>query len=338
MNKHVTINEVAKMAGVSITTVSRVLNNKPDVAPETRRQVLDAIAQLDYTPHAQAKNLAAGKSRSLAVLYPSDSTGFSELEFEFFVGASAITAKRGFLFNLFVNVMSENTLLNLYRSNQIDGTILMEIHLDDPRVKLLRENGYPFVLIGRCKDNTGLSFIDLDFEASIMLAIEYLVKLGHSQIGILNLAGRARENTYGPAVRSVLGYERACARYNLTPMIYEAASKIDDAFIVTQRMLDEHPQMTAVVSTHTDSAVGIVRAVQQRGLSIPQDISLISIVADRIAQLISPPLTAITLPAYVMGERAAQMLIRMLQNIDYEPEQELLKPHLVIRDSTAPAK
>ncbi|MCC6456643.1 MAG: LacI family DNA-binding transcriptional regulator, partial [Caldilineaceae bacterium] len=125
MNKNTTITDVARIAGVSITTVSRILNNKPDVAPETRRRVLDAIAQLDYTPHAQAKNLAAGKSRSLAVHYPSDSMGFSELEFEFFVGASTVATKRGFLFNLFTNVMSENTLLNLYRSNQIDGMILM---------------------------------------------------------------------------------------------------------------------------------------------------------------------------------------------------------------------
>jgi DNA-binding LacI/PurR family transcriptional regulator len=103
-------------------------------------------------------------------------------------------------------------------------------------------------------------------------------------------------------------------------------------------MLDDHPQMTAVVSPHTDSSVGVVRAVQHRGLSIPRDFSLISVVADRIAQLISPPLTAISLPAYLMGERAAQMLIRMLQESDYEPEQELLKPHLVIRDSTGPAR
>lgn len=338
MNKNVTINDVASMAGVSITTVSRILNNKPDVAPETRRRVLNAIAQLDYIPHAQAKNLAAGKSRSLAVLYPSDSTGFSELEFEFFVGASTFTTKRGFLFNLFVNVMSENTLLNLYRSNQIDGIILMEIHLNDSRVNALKENGYPFVMIGHCEDDTGLSFIDLDFEASMMLSVEYLYKLGHRQIGILNLAGRVREVGYGPAVRSVLGYERACALYNLTPMIYEAMSTIEDAYTVTQRMLDEHPQMTAVVSMHTDSSVGVVRAVQHRGLSIPQDFSLISVVADRIAQLITPPLTAISLPAYLMGERAAQMLIRMLQDNDFESEQELLKPHLVVRDSTGPAR
>ncbi len=234
--------------------------------------------------------------------------------------------------------MSETTLLNLYRSNQIDGVILMEIHLDDPRVNLLKENGFPFVLIGRCEDNTGLSFIDLDLEESMMLSIGYLHKLGHRQISLLNLGGLVRGNSYGPAVRSVVGYERACALYKLTPMIYEAPSRIDDTYAVTQRMLDEHPGMTAVVSMHTNSSVGVVRAVQDRGLSIPQDFSLMSVVADRIAQLISPPLTAVSLPAYLMGQRAAQMLIRMLHDIDYEPEQELLKPHLVIRDSTGQAR
>ncbi|MCC6612329.1 MAG: substrate-binding domain-containing protein, partial [Anaerolineae bacterium] len=199
-------------------------------------------------------------------------------------------------------------------------------------------NGFPFVLIGHCEDNTGLSFIDLDFETAVLMSVEYLYKLGHRQIGIFNLAGRSRENSYGPLVRSVLGYQRACALYNLTPIIYEAMSTIEETYLATQRMLDDYPQMTAVVTMHTDSSVGIVRAAQDRGLHIPRDLSLVSIVADRIANLISPPLTAISLPAYQMGERAAQMLIRMLQNEQYEPEQELLKPHLVIRESTGPVR
>lgn len=338
MSKTITINDVARIAGVSITTVSRILNNKPDVSPETRKKVLEAIAQLEYTPHAQAKNLAAGKSRSLAVLYPSDSKGLSELEFEFFVGASTIAAKRGFLFNLFVNPLSENALLNLYRGNQIDGIILMEIHLRDERVRLLQENNYPFVMIGHCEDSEGLSYIDLDFETSMEISVEHLYKLGHRHIGLFSLSKALRDDGYGPVVRSLQGYERACVRFGLTPLLFETANKLEDAYAATHRMLDEHPELTAVVTLHADSSVGVVRAVQSRGMSIPQDFSLISIVADRIAKLISPPLTAITIPAYLMGERAAQMLIRMLQDREYEPEQELLKPHLVIRDSTAPAR
>lgn len=338
MSKTVTINDVARTAGVSITTVSRILNNKPDVSPETRKRVLEAIVQLDYTPHAQAKNLAAGKSRSIAVLYPAHSNGLSELEFEFFVGASTIAAKRGFLFNLFVNTLSEHTLLNLYRGNQIDGVILMEIHLQDDRVKLLQENEYPFVMIGHCADNEGLSYIDLDFEASMLVSVDHLYKLGHRHIGLLSMSKTLRDAGYGPVVRTGLGYVQACARFGLNPLVYEAPTTIEDAYAATHRMLDEHPELTAIVTLHPDSSVGIVRAVQSRGLSIPQDFSLIGIVIDRIAKLISPPLTAITFPAYLMGERAAQMLIRRLLESEYEPEQELLTPHLVIRDSTGPVR
>jgi DNA-binding LacI/PurR family transcriptional regulator len=122
MNKsHTTIMDVAKAAGVSITTVSRILNNKPDVAPATRQRVLETIASLGYTPHAQAKSLAGGRSRSIAVHYPADSIGFSGLEFDFFIGMANVASKHEFLFNLFFHPLTESELLNLYRSNRVDG-------------------------------------------------------------------------------------------------------------------------------------------------------------------------------------------------------------------------
>ncbi len=338
MGRNATINDVARLAGVSITTVSRILNNKPDVAPATRQRVLDVIQDLNYIPHAQAQNLAAGKSCSIAVLYPSDSTGFSEMEFEFFVGCSQTAAKAGFLFNLMVNPVSEHDLLNLFRSSQVDGVILMEIHLRDWRVDLLRDRGYPFVLIGRCEDSTGLSFIDVDFEHAVMTACEHLVALGHRQIAFVNLTSSLRDQDYGPAVRSQWGYEQACARFQL-PIIYRDASPTIDALSdVTGAVLDDYPDLTALITTHSGSLVGIMRAAQMHGLSVPDDLSVMGILTDQIAELISPPLTAISFPARVMGARAMQMLIRKLQDETYKDRRIILKPPLKVRDSTGPVR
>jgi DNA-binding LacI/PurR family transcriptional regulator len=336
MPKNATINDVAKLAGVSITTVSRILNNKPDVAPTTRQRVLDAISQLGFTPHAVAQNLAGGKSRSIAVLYPSDSLGFTELEFEFFVGASQAATKASFLFNLIVSPITEQMLLNLYRSNQVDGVIVMEVHLDDRRVNALRENGYPFVLIGRCEDNTGLSTVDLDFETAILASVEHLYNLGHRYIGLTNLAGT--QTGYGPSIRSLWGYQRACEQFQIEPIYREAKPTIDDLYRATDALLDEQPCLTAMISTHTGPMVGAIRAVQNRGLSVPGDFSIMGILSDQTAQFLSPPLTAISFPAQTMGSRAAQMLIRKLQEADYEDKQVLFKPRLVVRESTAPAR
>ncbi|MBI5667656.1 MAG: LacI family DNA-binding transcriptional regulator [Chloroflexi bacterium] len=336
MSKPATITDVARLAGVSITTVSRILNNKPDVAQATRQRVLDAIQQLNFTPHVQAQRLAAGKSQSIAVLYPSDSLGFTELEFEFFVGASQVATKAGFLFNLIVTPMNEQTLLNLYRSNQVDGVILMEVHLNDRRVAVLRERGYPFVLIGRCTENTGLSTIDLDFETAMLLACEHLYSLGHRHIGFTNLIG-ARAG-YGPAIRSLWGYQRACEQFGIEPIYRELKPTIDELYRATEALLDEQPGMTAMITLHTGPLVGAIRAAQNRGLCVPDQFSIVGILSDQMAQFISPPLTAISFPAQLMGSRAAQMLIRKLQDADYEDKQVLLKPRLVIRDSTAPAR
>jgi DNA-binding LacI/PurR family transcriptional regulator len=334
MRRNATINDVAKLAGVSITTVSRILNNKPDVAPATRQRVLEAIQTLNFTPHSQAQNLAAGRSRSIALLYPSESMGFSEMEFEFFVGCAQVAAKAGFLFNLIVNTMSERELTNLFRGSQVDGVILMEIHLQDWRVDLLREHGFPFVLIGRCEDNTGLSFIDIDFEYAVMTVCEHLVSLGHRHIGFINLAGSPREQDYGPVVRTKWGYEQACARFQLPSIYCTALPTIDALSAAAGELLDTRPELTAFVTMHSGSLVGIMRATERRGLAVPVDLSVVGIITDQIAQLITPPLTAISFPARTMGARAMRMLIRKLQNDAYKDRQVILKPPLVTRGST----
>jgi DNA-binding LacI/PurR family transcriptional regulator len=335
--KNATIDDVARRAGVSISTVSRILNDKPDVAPATRQRVMEAIQALNYIPHAQAQNLAAGRSRSIALLYPSESMGFSEMEFEFFVGAAQVAAKAGFLFNLIVNTTTERELVNLFRGSQVDGVILMEIHLQDWRVDLLRENDYPFVLIGRCQDNTGLTFIDVDFENAVMMVCEHLIGLGHRHIGFINLAGSPREQDYGPVVRTRWGYEQACARFQLPSIYCTALPTIDALSASAGDLLDAHPELTALITMHSGSLVGILRATEKRGLTVPDDVSVVGIVTDQIAQLITPPLTAVSFPAETMGARAMQMLIRKLRDETYKDRHIILKPPLITRGSTGPA-
>jgi DNA-binding LacI/PurR family transcriptional regulator len=338
MKRNATINDVAKHAGVSISTVSRILNNKPDVAPATRQRVMEVIQALNYIPHAQAQNLAAGRSRSIAVLYPSESMGFSEMEFEFFVGCAQVAAKASFLFNLVVNSVTERDLMNMFRGSQVDGVILMEIHLRDWRVDLLRDYGFPFVLIGHCQDNAGFSFIDVDFEYAVMTACEHLVGLGHRHIGFINLSGSQRDQDYGPVVRAQWGYEQACARFQLPSIYCTALPTIDALSTATDELLDTHPDLTALITMHSGSLVGIMRAAEKRGLVVPDDLSVLGIVTDQIAQLMTPPLTAVSFPARVMGARAMQMLIRKLRDETYKDKHVVLRPPLVARESTGPVR
>lgn len=130
----VTIADVAKAAGVSVSTVSRILNNKPDVAESTRQQVLDVIQSMSYKPHAQAQRLAAGQSKTITLLYPLYNPGqqlINQLHLEFMVGAAAAAGEHNYFFNMLTKPASNNYLRSLYRSSHVDGVILMEIQLQD---------------------------------------------------------------------------------------------------------------------------------------------------------------------------------------------------------------
>jgi LacI family transcriptional regulator len=198
---NITIADVAKTAGVSVSTVSRILNGKQDVAAETRERVQQVIAELGFRPHAQAKRLRGGKTYNLALLFPMTHHGslsYNSRETDFIVGASVAANEGGFFFNLLTSPIADGDLLDLYGGAQIDGAVLMQIHTHDDRVELLRSNGYPFVIIGHCADNTGLNFIDVDFEAAVIAAFEYVVSLGHRSIGFLALPHDLNVQGYGP--------------------------------------------------------------------------------------------------------------------------------------------
>ena len=180
----ITITDVALAAGVSVSTVSRILNNKPDVAAQTRQRVLQVIKELGYEPHVQAQRLAGGKGRTIALHYPLDYISFSQQEMGFINGVGAALGEVDFFFNLITTPITPDGLLRLFSRGQVDGFILMEIDLDDWRVKLLLEKDIPFVMIGRREDNTGLNFVDKMPDNDVKTIFHYLVEeLGHQEIG-----------------------------------------------------------------------------------------------------------------------------------------------------------
>jgi len=336
-----TIADVAKAAGVSVSTVSRILNGKQDVAEPTRERVQQIIEEIGYVPHAQARRLRGGRTRNIAVLFPTNYPGnlpYNPLALDFIIGGAAAAGEQSYFFNLITTSVNQTGLLNLYRSAQVDGVVLMQIHTQDWRVDLLRQHGYPFVMIGHCADNTGLSFIDLDFEAAIMAAFDYLVQQGHQRIGFLSLPEIVRKEGYGPAVRAWAGYEAALRQHALDALYAHVGFGEQDIFDGTLELIERYPDLTAIVTAHGCQPFSIVRALDQCGRDVPGECSIIGMVEDRIAELSSPPLTSVDFPSYRMGYQAVDMLIRTLEGNLTEPEQLLIAPRLVVRQSTGPAK
>lgn len=330
----VTITDIAQAAGVSVSTVSRILNDKPDVSESTRRRVQQVIRELGFTPHAQAQRLAAGRSRAIALLFPD--AELSLMREEFILGAAKAASDASYSFNLITSAVSKSQLTALCRSALTDGIILMEIHLQDWRVEYLRKSGFPFVMIGRCANNEGISLIDMDFENGVANAVDHLFSLGHRTIGLLNQSRPMREQGYGPAVRAQDGFLNACIRLGLTPFIEETEGARENMAAATHALLDREPGLTALISMHGDATISVVRALEQRGLQIPTDISLVAFITCRTAELFTPPLTSIDFPAYEFGFQAGRMLLARLNGAT-EVEHIVPPPQLINRRSTAAA-
>lgn len=323
--------DIARASGVSVSTVSRILNNKPDVAEETRQRVLRVIEEQKFAPQAVWQQLRSGRSRVIALHFPQD---FNPPAYNIITGAATRCAAAGYSLNLIASSLTENDLLNIYRSGQADGMILMEILTHDWRVGLLRAHGYPFVMIGRCGDNTGLNYVDIDIGQGVMDAMHHLVELGHRQIGFLTIAPVLQEKEYGYVTWALQGYRLACQKFKL-PVLWQVVDlRSEHVQEVVLAFLDEHPEITALVTPQHANVPDILKALQSRRIRIPEDLSVIGLVEDSVGRFSTSPLTAIGFPSAEMGKQAARILIEHLEGHASANQQVLLPAPLTKGSST----
>jgi DNA-binding LacI/PurR family transcriptional regulator len=333
----ISIADVARVAGVSISTVSRVLNNKPDVAQKTRSHVQRVIHELGYTPYVQT--IQQSKTNTLSLHYPLQSQTrleVTDIELDFILGASSASGEETFALNLLTRDLSTYELLDAYRTGQIQGMILMETTLEDWRVQLLREYNYPFVMIGRCTDNKGLSYIDLDLEGAVTQAFEHLIALGHRQIGFLGFPASLHKRGLSSAHQLQIGYERVVVRNNLPAYYRHVDFGVQYAYQAACDLLDEAPGLTAVVMAYSATVVGLIRALQERNRSVPEDFSMVGIAPGKIASLLHPALCSVDFPFQQVGYQAAKMLMQQIAEGTSGVQQILIPPQLIVRETTGP--
>jgi DNA-binding LacI/PurR family transcriptional regulator len=332
----ITLNDVAKKAGVSPKTVSRVVNGEKDVSEETRQQTLQVIDEMNYVPHIQAQRLASGKTRSIALHYPLlNPSLFSErLEMNFITGIGMGAAQENYYFTLFTGEMNPEELKRICRASIADGLILMQVRMNDWRVDVLKKLRFPFMLIGRCQNNEGLSFVDFDFENAVIDSYRYLIELGHKEIGFLTYPESWQQENLGPAIRADRGFQQAINQFNLKPIYRKCNLAVANGYNCTRELIEQNPDMTAFVVVHNTIAVGAINAVKSLGWQVPEDYSIIGIGLGTESDLIVPPLTAINWRGDQIGEQAAKILIHKLSNKDAAPEQILMPHQVEVRGST----
>jgi DNA-binding LacI/PurR family transcriptional regulator len=334
MKKNATIRDVARLANVSVATVSRILNDKPDVSEETRQKVLGVIDELGYARSRQWQQITSGKTRVISLHYPYKLAVSNQLSLHFITGATTACEEHNYSLHLVTQSLNENSLLDFYRTNQSDGLILMQIRMDDWRVKLLHQQNLPFVMIGRCENNDGVSFVDFDFESAVAVTVDHLIDLGHQNIGFISVISDPKRNHYGPNIRASEGYEKVCAHYNIPRLYCEADNGFEDVKLATLNLMKKHPEITAVFSVFDTAVAGILSAINSLGLCIPDDISVVGLADEQGAELTSPSLTALQFPALSMGYDAAKIMIDELERRSKTSKQILVGPKLVIHSST----
>ena len=328
-----TINEVAERAGVAKTTVSHAISGKRPVAAETRERIFAAMRELQFTPNPIAQRLAGShSSRTIGLVLPLASSTLGDVEVRFITSIAEVINKHNFtLLTLSSPRVGAEDLHQILLSGLVDGLVLMRIQVHDERVKLLKEAQVPFVMIGRTRDNKGLTFVDLDGESASGLAISYLVELGHRNIAFIC----PEDLNFGFAYRLVKGFEKACRKHSL-PLITAPAIPSDDAgYRAMKQLLINRPELTAVVVWSDVVAMGAISALRDAGRDIPGDVSLISFDRSEHLPMALSDLTIIDTRPEVIGVQAAEMLLDLLNDAPLAKTQILMPPRLISGKSTA---
>ncbi len=335
-----TIGDVARRAGVAPSTVSHALTGKRPISAETRARVLAVAAELGYQPNAAARTLALRRTRTIGLALPLSARPralSSGPYFEFVGTAADRLGEHGYtLLCLISRDPGAADLVRLARGGHVDGMLLMQVRLDDPRVAALRAVDLPVVAIGRTRDPAGLVRVDVDFAAAAETAVGHLVALGHRRIAFL---GGAPD--YGFYYHALDGFRRAHAAHALPlppgrVLSVDAASGLHEAL---RPLLDDRgvERVTALVTVGDLEAATTLHILAEHGLRVPDDLSIVALYDSPLTALAHPPLTALRSPAEALTAEAVDVLLAMLAGRRPDNPERLLPAELVVRGSTSPA-
>ncbi|WP_033019083.1 LacI family DNA-binding transcriptional regulator [Geobacillus sp. FSL W8-0032] len=327
----VTIYDVAKKAGVSISTVSRVLNNTGRISERTRKRVLRVMEELHYQPSMVASALTGKRTRTIGLVIPDVANPFfSEIARK----VEDRGREQGFnvlMCNTDNNPETEEMYLSLLRQKSVDGIIIGTTTNNYTMIKELLEENFPLVFIAQDIPELAINVVRVDDFLGGYQAVSHLVSLGHRQIAIMlgNLS-RTSDKYRLQAYQQVL--QENGLKCEESWIVYTDYSMADGKKAAME-LLQSTPRPTAIFACFDSLAVGTYQAAKELGLRIPDDLSVVGFDNTILSAIIDPPLTTVAQPIEQMGRQAVDLLIAQIEETNHTKQRIILPPHLVVRKS-----
>ncbi|CAG0947673.1 Catabolite control protein A [Anaerolineae bacterium] len=328
-----TSQDVAKKAGVSIATVSRVLNDSPHVRPAARTKVLRAVKALNYQPNRTAQRLRAKQSKVIGLI-------ISDIQNPFFTsivrGIEDHAHRHGYslvLCNSDEDPQKEQLYINVMRAEAVAGVIITSTLDSNPLLSDLRDHKIPVVAVDRRIKNQKIDSVCVSNALGAHAAVSHLIELGHRKIGLIGLPW-----TCVPGKERYDGYQNALREHGLSvsrQLIRIGDAKQASGHTCTLDLLKSQPSLTALFVANNLMTLGALSAIRECGLKIPDDISIVGFDDMPWASLLQPPLTAVAQPTYELGQKSAELLLARLNEPDIPVAHLQLDTTLIVRGSTA---
>jgi LacI family transcriptional regulator len=333
----VTIREIADLAGVSVATVSRVMNGRDDVSSETRELVQRIVRERGYTANRSARGLSAGRTGLIGGTVPLVHPAY----FSFILSGAAEALYERDMRLVLCPTQHEHerevTLLERMMHGTTDGGLLILPQESADELEHLLESGYRFVVVDPLQPlNERIPSVSAAHSAGADIAVKHLLSLGHRRIAAIT----------GPrgwiaTEERLRGYQAALAAAGILPepeLVVESNFEIELGLRAARRLLDLHEPPTAIFAFNDNIAIGALQAARERGVRVPEELSVVGFDDVEAAEIVTPMLTTIRQPLAEMGRMAVSLLERLIEGQRIEALHVELRTQLIVRDSTAPVR
>ncbi|SDY31240.1 DNA-binding transcriptional regulator, LacI/PurR family [Evansella caseinilytica] len=334
----VTIKDVAKKANVAPSTVSRVISNSPRISERTKEKVREAMEELGYYPNFNARSLANKSTKTLGVIMPNSANKTFQNPFfpEVIRGISSKAHQIEYGIYLNTGQVEEEIfqdVKNMVQGRRVDGIILLYSKVDDKVIGYLREQNFPFTVIGRPYDESfdDITYVNNDNYKAAKMVTEYLLLLGHKKIAFIG-----GQLDFVVTVDHLEGYRHALQNAGIELMdeyvvFHEELQEGGQEAVIDLMSLNQRP--TALIVADDIMTFGVMRMLSEMEISVPDDISVISFNNLLISELSTPPMTTVDINIFKLGYEAANCLIEQILHPEAEPKKVII-PHKLIKRQT----